>query len=115
MHALVVACGPPSLVSLCVSQMWISWSWSSGNNDDEDVSFKFKDHPVLSMFEKSNVLSRIEVTRLQSKRRLCFNQDIQDYNPNRPTDLPLVLWECNDLEKLFLSRNAIKQVIVGDE
>lgn len=115
MHALVVACGPPSLVSLCVSQMWISWSWSSGNNDDEDVSFKFKDHPVLSMFEKSNVLSRIEVTRLQSKRRLCFNQDIQDYNPNRATDLPLVLWECNDLEKLFLSRNAIKQVIVGDE
>lgn len=72
---------------------------------------KFKDHPVLSLFERSNVLSRIEVTRLQSKRRLCFNPTATDpTTATTPADLPLVLWECNDLEKLFLARNAIKQV-----
>lgn len=82
--------------------MWISWSWSA--EDDECGSGnKFKDHPVVTFFERSNVLSKIEVTRLRNKRRLCFTQ-LDDL-------IPEILWECNDLEKLYLARNCIRKVI----
>lgn len=89
--------------------MWISWSWSNTctttENDVEKNNAKFKDHPILTLFEESNVLSRIEVTRLRSKRKLCFNK-----GEVVPIDLPQILWECNDLEKLYLAGNRIQQV-----
>lgn len=87
--------------------MWISWSWSTVATGDDENENKFsgnklKDHPVVTFFERSNVLSKIEVTRLRSKRRLCFTQ--------LDAHLPEVLWECNDLEKLYLARNSIRKV-----
>lgn len=124
------------------SQMWISWSWasssincinSSSSSDSVTTSTtttmnKFKDHPVVALFERSNVLSRIEITRLKSKRRLCFSRNdntgaaddegtdtdsisLHHHHHHEHLDrLPQVLWECNDLEKLYLSGNAIQQV-----
>lgn len=106
--------------------MWISWSWPGTITNDDDqnrnctnlsvavtpfegANNRFKDHPLLALFEKSNVLSRIEVTRLRAKRRLCFNQLGPDAVVAQP-DLPQELWECNDLEKLYLAGNAIQQV-----
>lgn len=93
-------------------QMWISWSWppktglAFGHSSETN---KFKDHPVLALFEKSHLLSRIEVTRIRSKRRLCLCLNDNEENVTI-VDLPRILWECNDLEKLLLAGNAIQQV-----
>lgn len=89
--------------------MWLTWwSWgdSSSRSGDDDDCDKFRDHPVLLLFEKNTVLSRIEVTRLKSKRRLCFSQGDAPVNDA----LPEVLWECSDLEKLYLCNNKIAKV-----
>lgn len=91
--------------------MWLSWSLCEASNNDEDIPAttgdKFRDHPVLILFEKNHVLSRIEATRMKSKRRLCFSQ-----GDTKVDHLPDVLWECNDLEKLYLCNNSISKVMV---
>lgn len=102
--------------------MWISWSWPSAVNAEEEGTESrgtistsdtaLRNHPILLLFEKSNVLSKIEVTRLKSKRRLCFSHN--DDGSTELERLPEVLWECNDLEKLYLSGNSIKQVIESE-